>query len=255
MMNNKWVTLLLSLLLVLTAATSVMTLYGQEQVKGPQAPSGNRPAASGQAGDDLREQFPEVDFEAREPGEAKVSAERVKKNSRYDKRRFVSSDPTPRITGTTRVDEGYVPAIPAEQSSVIIIGEVLSAQAHLSNNKSGVYSEFTVRVGEVLKTDGPPPLAQGDEVTVEREGGIVHYPNGHKRLYSLSGQGMPRVGRSYVLFLSAVEGERTYNLLTGYELRTEGVVPIDFSSHFAAYRGYDPTALLEVVRASISQSR
>lgn len=253
-MKNRWVTPLLLLLLVVTAATSVKSLYGQGQVKGPQAPPANRPPVF-QDDDDFRAQFPEVDYEPREPGEAKASAERVKRNSRYDKRAFVISNPARRFTSVARLDEGYhVPAIPAERSSLIIVGEVLSAQAHLSNDKLGVYSEFAVRVGEVLKTGGPAAVAKGDEVTVEREGGTVRYPNGYKRRYELWGQGMPRVGRSYALFLSAVEG-RTYDLLTGYELRAEGVAPIDYSKHFAAYEGHDPAAFLEVVRAAISQTR
>lgn len=204
---------------------------------------------------EFRSHFPVVDYDAPEDArDPEKIAGRKERNKHFDNRGLVSSDPTPRITESARTIEGYdVPAFPVTQSSLIILGEVLDTQAHLSNDKYGVYTELTVRVNEVINNSTPTRIAQGDTITVEREGGIVQYSNGNKRLYHLAGEGMPVIGRKYVLFLKAIERTADYEILTGYELSPTGVVPVDNSWQFKPYEGYDVDAFLNAVRAAITQ--
>ena len=89
-----------------------------------------------------------------------------------------------------------------EESSVIVIGDVLHSEAHLSEDKRGVYSEFTIRLVEVLKGDSFWP---GSEMVVERLGGYVRYPDGRKLLYRVGTGGMPRVGARYLFFLNDLQ--------------------------------------------------
>jgi hypothetical protein len=45
-------------------------------------------------------------------------------------------------------------ALPTHISNAVVIGEVTDAKAYLSEDRTSVYSEFTIRVGEVLKKAG-----------------------------------------------------------------------------------------------------
>lgn len=200
--------------------------------------------------------FPEVDYEAPEPAEAEKRAQRKLKNSRYDKYGFAIKDSSPRTGEESLVSEWefHVGAIPAAQSDAIVVGEVLSGEAHLSNDKTGIYSEFAVYVTEVIKSNNPSLLAPGNIIDIDRLGGFVRYPNGHRRFYSILGQNMPEIGRRYVLFLTASGESPNYSLLTGYELGSGGVSPLDNSTTMDAYKGVDETTFLKTVRDAIAQS-
>jgi hypothetical protein len=178
------------------------------------------------------------------------------KNSRYDKSRLVGDDSRPDIgeVSLTYDWEVNVPALPVGQSDVIVAGEVLDAEAHLSNTKTGVYSEFAIKVEEVLKGDKSAPLSAGDSITVDRPGGFVRYPSGFKRLHRYSGQNMPRVGLRYVLFLNTSGESPNYRILTGYALGARGVSPLDSPGQFATYKRMDETAFLTAVRDAIAKS-
>lgn len=134
-----------------------------------------------------------------------------------------------------------------------MIGEVEAVSGHLSNDKSGVYTEFVIRVGKVLKGIGDNDVTAGQTLSADRPGGFVKYPDGHKRLYRLFGMNMPRRARRYVLFLGAPQDSPNYRIVTGYELTAEGVVPLDVASHFDAYKGLDEATFLNTVRQAIGQ--
>ncbi|MDQ3805725.1 MAG: hypothetical protein M3416_18085 [Acidobacteriota bacterium] len=201
--------------------------------------------------------FPAVDYEAPEPAEPEKRAKRKLKNSRYDRFGFAIEDPSPR-TGEESLESEWqlhVESIPAAQSDSIVVGEVLSGEAHLSNDKAGVYSEFTVRIIEVIKSNNPSLLAPGNLIDIDRPGGFVRYPNGHKRFYSVLGQNMPEIGRRYVLFLTASGQSPNYRLLTGYELGSDGVAPLDNSTKMDVYKGVDETTFLKTVRDAVTKSQ
>jgi hypothetical protein len=106
------------------------------------------------------------------------------------------------------MDEGsaLMPALPTAKSAYIVLGEVKTAEAHVSENKENVYSEFTVSVTKVFKT-ASSSVVEGSEITVDRVGGFVKYPNGRTLLYSVSGRNMPAVGGRYILLLSSLNNE------------------------------------------------
>lgn len=139
-------------------------------------------------------------------------------------------------------------------SQVIIIGEVLNAEAHMSNNKGGVYSEFSVRVDEILKNNGINQIAQGSVITMDREGGVVRYPNGQKVFYTVAGKGMPRVGNHYILFLTNADQSINYNILTAYELKNSDVNPLDRATRFENFEGINAAAFITIIRQAIAQN-
>jgi hypothetical protein len=254
MLGSIKVTFFLLIVLALTVMGSAVSLHTQvHQSQHRNVPNQDLIDRQQKKQAELDSQFPVADYDAAESTTPDETTKRRVKNSRYDRRRFVSKDPAPRVSESARILEGYdVPAIPSAKSDLIVVCDVLGAAAHLSNDKSGIYTELRIKVAEVIKNSSPAQLGQGAEITVEREGGIVRYSNGHRRLYHLAEEGMPRVGRRYVLFLSSVPNSQDNSILTGYELSEAGVVPVDSSRHFAAYRGHAVDAFLDLIRASLN---
>lgn len=252
MRGNYKMTVCLSAILLIVVGTSMTTLTSQEQRKQNPSNSDQRrpsPQEQEQHKNESEKRFPIASYESADPADPEKLAQRKAKNKRYDNARLVSNKPNREDTEVAVYYEGEtnLPALPTAMSDVIVVGEVLEAQAHLSNDKNNVYSEFTVRVSEVLKNKGSAPLAPASSITVERIGGFVRYPDGQKILYRLAGKGMPGVGQRYLLFLNTIKGSQEYRILTGYELGSGGVNPLDYAKQFYAYRGHDGDALLKAV--------
>ncbi len=210
--------------------------------------------------EEFESQFPIVDYDAPEPADEKVRQKRRAKNSRFDQQGMVAK---PHNAGkgwsTTRVNDWEVglPPLPIAQSDVIVVGEVISAQAYLSNNKRGIYSEFSVRADELLKNSEQFEIAPNSILVAEREGGRVRFAPDVVELSSISGQGMPREGRKYVFFLKKVDEDQSYHIVTGYELKESGVLPLDergsSRSKFDLYKDVDVNEFLKTLRGAIAQ--
>jgi hypothetical protein len=216
--------------------STVVELRSQEQV--------------GQEGLEVS-QVPVADYNASQPADSKRKA----KNKRHKNKLPAALDPEGENMPAVSTAHWWsgLPALPAEKSDAVVVGEVRDAQAFLAEGNTGVYSEFTVSVSEVLKDDVAAPL--DGSVVAERTGGAVKFPNGRVREFRLSGMGFPRVGRQYVFFLVRNPGG-DYSILTGYELRGGKVSPLDGRGkklHFNAYNGADAAAFLSEVRAAVSQ--
>ncbi len=153
-----------------------------------------------------------------------------------------------------------LPALPVKRSAVVALGEVVATQAYLSDDKTGVYSEFTVSIEEVFKDDCLTPVVPGSLVVTERYGGRVSFPSGRVTLYGNREQGMPRQARHYVFFLERLDQQ--YSILTAYELLSGRVYPLDGKnapggegSNWAgdAYQGADAKRFLSDVQNAIAE--
>jgi hypothetical protein len=153
-----------------------------------------------------------------------------------------------------------LPALPVS-SDVVALGEVVDAHAYLSNDKTGVYSEFTIRVDEVFRDRGLRPVVPGSLIVAERTGGRVRFPSGRVLLYGNRGEGMPRQGRRYLFFLKG--NDQQYAILTAYELRSGRVYPLDGKDAPGGeggdwagdvYQGADVTQFLREVQMAIAQA-
>jgi hypothetical protein len=118
-----------------------------------------------------------------------------------------------------------LPAFPVRGSAIIALGEVVDARAYLSDDQTGVYSEFSIRIDEVFKNDPLQPGVPGSLVVAERFGGRVRFLSGRVIFYGYREQGMPQQGRRYVFFLN--RADQQYSLLTAYELLAGRVYPLD----------------------------
>ena len=88
----------------------------------------------------------------------------------------------------------------------------------------------------------------------ERAGGGVKFSSGRITRYTLLGQGFPRPGRRYVLFLKINEAEQDFHILTGYQLLRGKVQPLDQKDIFVRYEGYNQTSLLDEIRNALAEA-
>jgi len=202
--------------------------------------------------EEKKKDFPIADFNEAEPIEPSKRELRKQKQKRKNGLGLVSLNPEPNTGGGVFLPHNQFnfPAIPVEQSSVIVIGDVLQSEAHLSEDKTGVFSEFTIRLVDVMKAESS---LTGTEIIVERLGGQVRYPDGRTLLYRVGTGGMPRLGARYLFFLKP-SPELDYSILTAYEFGKKGIVPLDSSRQFAEYEGYDSNAFRTLVVEAINKS-
>lgn len=196
------------------------------------------------------ERYPVVDSDEPEPTDLVKKAKLKKQQQRYDKDALFSA-PGPKDVEVEFLPEMQFdfPALPVAKSDVIVIAEVLNAEPHRSENKRNVFTNFEVRVGEVLKGSN---LSAGSVINVQRIGAFVKYPDGRKVLFRLGGNGMPVIGGRYALFLRSLDED--YVIITGYEFGAEGVMPLDNSRQFERYQGKNENDFFNELRDVVSRS-
>lgn len=241
-MNYKMFGLILPVLLAVLAVTLIPPLSGQEK----------RASFKPQRRVFNEHHFPIADFEAAEPTDPNERSKRRLTGQKYDKSSWrvnpeALSDSTVRVHAVDR----NLPAFPFKRANVVVIGTITQAHAYLSNDKSGVYSVFNVRVEEVLHNSSAVSLTQGGVVEAEREGGRVRFPSGKLHLYMLSEQGMPYVAGRYLLFLTDGDNGSAFHILTGYELREGLVYPLDELPNSRAYEKMEEEKFLNELKTKI----
>lgn len=201
--------------------------------------------------------LPVAEYGAPEPTDPKERDKRIKKGKKYEKPEYsdLTVDETSEGVTTFSHWASGLSATPADRSAAVIVGTVTDARAFISPGKNRVYSEFRVNVSDVLKDDADTSIKCGSSTAVDRIGGRVQFPNGNVGQYWISGQGMPRVGGRYLLFLTKLDTDAGYSILTGYELRDGHVYLLDNpgAGHPITTReGTDEASLLNEVRAAVS---
>ncbi len=213
--------------------------------------------------------WPVVDYDSPELSEPEKRAKRREKNKAFNSPNRMKFDPaSPLDRGALNNDWefGLASTLPAMQSVAIIIGEVTEAQAYLSEDKTNIYSEFTVRVEEVLKNDGAGSINAGELVVTERQGGRVRFPAGRIENSRVAGQNPPEAGLRYVFFLgfnpydagtkslTGPRGNMSRHILTAYEIRENRIYPLDFATgkDFREHQGKDAASFLDAIRRSLS---
>jgi hypothetical protein len=146
---------------------------------------------------------------------------RMRANSRYDGEHWVSlTPPSEGHGGTGRIDEEVPPVpYPVFESTLIALGKVTNSAAFLSNDRRGIYTEFTFQISEILKDDASAKLNAGGAVIADRAGGCLRFPTGQMTRYGMSDHGLPFVGKMYLLFLKREAPSPNYKILNGYEIQ------------------------------------
>lgn len=200
---------------------------------------------------EFKNRFAKTDFDAAEPSDPVEKEKRKKKGKHFDKMNIVSREPTRYWSILVTEWDVGLPALPAAQSIAVLILEPLTKEAHLSDDKTGVYSEFTAKLHEVLKSTDPL-LTKDSLINISRPGGVVRYRTGEETLCAIKGLNMPKVGKRYLLFLRSVGQSKDFEIVTGYELENGKVKPLDDAGQFKTYKGVDEGEFLNAVRAAIA---
>jgi len=204
----------------------------------------------------INERFPTVGYDDKQdlPDQEK-NAKRKEKQKRYDDGNLVGSHVEPGTDEAALTLEPHFtfPALPVAESEIVVVGTIGTAQALLSENKTNVFSEFTLAVEDVLKskTQG---VAHGSVLTINRVGGHVKYPNGQRVLFRITGLNMPQTGGRYLLFLTSTHNKEDIAILTGYQLTPNGAIPLDELSQVANLAGVTEVDILRRVRTLIRDS-
>jgi hypothetical protein len=190
--------------------------------------------------------FPIADYASPESSDPLERSKRQAKGKKYDKSHWNIYPDTQSSMARTHALDPRLPALPLGESTAVIVGQITDAKAYLSNDKTGVYSVFTVQVHEVFKNSSQLLLASGASIEVERDGGRVRFPNGRTLIYVATN--MPQVGVRYVLFLTSAQSQNEFQILTGYELRNGKVYPLDDLPNLYLYENKDEPTFLNELR-------
>jgi hypothetical protein len=120
--------------------------------------------------------------------------------------------------GLVGVDSGhyYRDPFPFSLSDTVIVGQVTTGQAYLSDDKRDIYSEFNVSVQEARTiSSAERHIQSGDSVVVERYGGAIRLPS----------------GKRYLLFLKYDPSTEDFHIVTGYQLDGEHTYQLDVYSY------------------------
>jgi hypothetical protein len=193
--------------------------------------------------------LPQVDYAAAESQMQTQSEVRKARAKRYNAGGTALANERETTTEITGEEETLVPlpALPVEQSNVVVAGTITDAKGYLSEDKSGAYSEYSVNVTEVFK--GAAKLT-GSQIIAERLGAKVVLPKGRTILYWDTSHGTPEIGHRYVLFLKYDPKGDDYLIITGYELINGRVRSLDRDETFTAFDDNEETAFLDLVRSS-----
>jgi hypothetical protein len=204
----------------------------------------------------INERFPTVNYDDKQDlPDPEKNARRKEKQKRYNDGELVDSRGDPGVDEAALTLEPHFtfPALPVAESEIIVVGTIGAAQAHLSENRLNIFSEFTVTVEDVLKSN-VQGVAEGSLLTADRVGGHVQYPNGHRVLFRITGLNMPQVGERYLLFLTSTHNKKDISILTAYQLTSNGAIPLDELSQLASLTGVTEVDILQKVRNLIQKS-
>lgn len=155
------------------------------------------------------------------------------KGSHPEVRDPAETDPTGPAEESIIVINDYAAPIdpfPVLRAAAVVVGTVLDGKAFVSSDQTYVYSDFHVRIEQVIKQDPSSGLVVGGQLIASRGGGTIHFPSGRIRNYVNQGEGMPAVGSRYLFFLVKPSiSEPEYEVIIGsaHELRDGKVHPLD----------------------------
>jgi hypothetical protein len=144
--------------------------------------------------------------------------------------------------------------LPVAESDVIAIGTVLSGNCVVSAQHDAVYTDYTIRLDEILKNAAVPPVTVSQEVVGTRYGGAVHFPSGHITNYMIFGWGFPKLGSQYVFFLAKhVPGAAEYDIGLAYELKSDGRV-YSLDDYTSKYTLFEKSEFLEQINKLLAKA-
>ena len=178
------------------------------------------------------------------------TVEREIRNKRYDGQEWVYKVMNnPEAAGVGRIqDVPEMPLFPLPKGTLVVIGEVIQADAYLSNDKEGVYTEFRINVKEVLSN----LRGKNQKVVVaDRAGGVVVYPNGQRVTYLDRQSFLPELGSTYLFFLTRPDQSPKYSILGSFDITKDSVRPMETFLRSDEIRWKDRSEFLTKIRKRV----
>lgn len=232
----------------------VLLVMGSMDLKFVAYSQNNGSQNNGSQSSNSKNRFPTAEYNEASLSDHEKAQLRKAKQKRYNNFKIVAKDPPEWQTERVFIREGAMnfPALPVAESKYVVLGRVTNAEAHLSENKKNVYSEFTVLVEKVFKT-AKNSAVEGSEITVDRIGGYVKYPGGRTLFYRVAATNMPGVEERYLFFLTS-KNDEDLTILTAYAITADGIAPLDDSEQFEAFRGLREEILIQRLRDALAKS-
>lgn len=205
------------------------------------------------------EDFPLVSLKASNQDKS-IDEKRRKRNEKFDKWGWVRKTVSAEAMSAKLINDWQIglPALPVKKSDAVVIGTVNSGEAFLSNDETGVYSEFSVSIGGLVKNNRSSPIELDTDIIVQRAGGRIIYPSGKILKYFISGQEMPRLNGKYVFFLRYDQQRQAYNIITAYEILNGKITALDGKGKakgsgfkFSEYNGVDEQQFMNELQIAL----
>jgi hypothetical protein len=97
----------------------------------------------------------------------------------------------------------------------------------LSNDRRDIYSEFKVKLGEIIQNSNTVYLRANDSIDIQRKDGAIRLPSGKVLTRAVLADSMPQLGSRYLLFLKYDQSTQDYAVLNGYQLDGNEVYRLD----------------------------
>jgi hypothetical protein len=153
-------------------------------------------------------------------------------------------------------------ALPVSRSKLIVIAEIVEGKAYLSNDKTAVYSEFTLKIEEVLKQGSDLYVAKNGNLAILRRAGGIRFPSGKVYYRTFEDYyALPEVGGRYLMFLYEDKATKSFVELAGYKFQSGEVLPLDGTTEnkvnehfreFYKYKGYREKDFIDIVKKEIT---
>jgi len=140
--------------------------------------------------------------------------------------------------------------------TTILIGTVISGNAYVNQEHTGVFSEYRVAVSEILKPDAETVISVRDQITTWRPGGSLQFRFRHVKHFIIAGRGFPEVGTQYLFFLRRADRQvKDYAISTAFSIKDRVVSPLDDEHNQTSFDGMRVIDFLDKLRQEIAVSQ
>jgi hypothetical protein len=150
---------------------------------------------------------------------------------------------------------GHAWPLPVQICDAVVIGSPIATDVRISEDRTYVYSRFSLQVSEVLKRSKKADIQPGSEIAAVQIGGRIRFPSGHMETFILTRHGFLDLGQKYFIFVwrprTSID---TYVASEAYLIQDGLIFSISAVADASAYEGM-PLKDFEVkVRTAIAKN-
>ena len=96
----------------------------------------------------------------------------------------------------------HITDLELQGSAAVVVGVIRAPRSYLSADKTTIYTEFTLRVQQILANNSGRAVDVASMITLARAGGVVRLPSGKILIRGCQEESMPHMTRRYVFVLT-----------------------------------------------------